>query len=57
MAFSLSTLFRRSAERKAYADLMKLDDHLLHDIGVSRSDLQAMMAGSRRAHAKAPAHE
>ena len=54
----LSTLFRRSAERRAYSDLMKLDDHLLRDIGLTRSDLQSMMAGSRRAHARrAGGHE
>lgn len=54
----LSKLFRRSAERKAFSELMKLDDHLLRDIGVTRSDLRAMMAGSRTAHArKVPVHE
>ena len=48
----LTTLFRRSAERKTFSDLMKLDDHLLNDIGLTRSDLQAMMAGSRTAHTR-----
>lgn len=48
----LSNLFRRSAARRSYAQLMQLDDHLLRDIGLTRSDLQAMMAGSRTAHAR-----
>ncbi len=43
----LSSLFRRSEKRRAYADLLQLDDHLLRDIGVQRSDLHQMMAGSR----------
>ena len=49
MAFDFSTLFRRSAQRKTFSDLMKLDDHLLRDIGLTRSDLHTMMSGSRTA--------
>ena len=49
----LSSLFRRSEKRRAYADLLRLDDHLLRDIGIDRSDLHQMMAGSRTAHTKA----
>jgi len=50
MAFDFSALFRRSAQRKTFSDLLKLDDHLLRDIGLSRSELHAMMSGSRTAH-------
>jgi len=54
----LSSLFRRSEKRRAYADLMQLDDRLLRDIGLNRSDLHQMMSGSRTAHTKAfRAHE
>ena len=54
----LTSLFRRSEKRRAYADLMQLDDHLLRDIGVSRSDLHQMMNGTRTAHTKGNrAHE
>ena len=42
MAF-LTTLLRRSEKRRMYADLMQLDDHLLRDIGLTRSDLHARM--------------
>lgn len=58
MTSYLSSLFRRSAQRKTFADLLKLDDHLLRDIGVTRSDLHLMMSGSRTAHTpKVLAHE
>lgn len=50
MAFDFSALFRRSAQRKTFSDLLKLDDHLLRDIGISRSDLHEMVSGSRTAH-------
>lgn len=40
-----STLFRRSDRRRAYTDLLRLDDHLLRDIGLTRSDVHRMMAG------------
>jgi uncharacterized protein YjiS (DUF1127 family) len=42
MAF-LTTLLRRSEKRRMYADLLQLDDHLLRDIGLTRSDLRARM--------------
>jgi uncharacterized protein YjiS (DUF1127 family) len=48
----LSSLFRRSEKRRAYADLMQLDDHLLRDIGINRSDLHQMLNGTRTAHTK-----
>ena len=54
----LSSLFRRSEMRRAHSDLMQLDDRLLRDIGLSRSDLHQMMNGSRTAHTKGTrAHE
>ncbi|HVY51893.1 MAG TPA: DUF1127 domain-containing protein [Devosia sp.] len=40
-----SSLFRRSEKRRTYADLLQLDDHLLRDIGLTRSDIHRMMAG------------
>jgi len=33
----LSSLFRRAEKRRAYSDMLHLDDHLLRDIGVSRA--------------------
>jgi uncharacterized protein YjiS (DUF1127 family) len=48
----LSSLFRRAEKRRAYAELLQLDDHLLRDIGIERSDLQRMTAGSRTAHTR-----
>lgn len=42
---------RRGAEkRRAYVDLLRLDDHLLRDLGISRTDVHQMMNGSRTAH-------
>ena len=36
--------FRRSADkRRAYAELSRLDDHLLRDIGVSRAEIKSLM--------------
>jgi uncharacterized protein YjiS (DUF1127 family) len=46
----LTSLFRRSEKRRAYTNLMALDDRMLRDIGLSRSDLHLMMAGNRTAH-------
>ncbi|HEY0920196.1 DUF1127 domain-containing protein [Devosia sp.] len=48
----LSTLFRRSPERRAYSDLMQLDDRLLRDIGLDRAELRALLAKSRDARAR-----
>ena len=54
----LSSLFRRSEKRRAYSNMLRLDDHLLRDIGINRSDLHQMMIGSRTAHTKGlRAHE
>lgn len=52
----LSTLFRHVDRRRAYADLLALDAHLLRDIGVSRADLRGMMRGRNGAH-RLSAHE
>ena len=46
----LSSLFRRAEKRRAYSDMLHLDDHLLRDIGVSRSDLHQLMQGTRTAN-------
>ena len=47
-----SSLFRRSEKRRTYASLMQMDDRLLRDIGISRSDLHQMMQGTRTAHTR-----
>ena len=39
----LTTLLRRSEQRRMYANLMQLDDYLLRDIGLTRADLRARM--------------
>lgn len=52
MAFNLATLFRRTSERNALYDLQRLDDHLLRDIGLTRTDVQKLMAGQRTAHGR-----
>lgn len=46
----ISSLLRRADRRRAYVNLLQLDDHLLRDIGISRTDLHQMMNGSRTAH-------
>lgn len=38
-------LFRRAERNRALSDLLKLDDHLLRDIGVNRADVTAMRRG------------
>ena len=45
MAFSLTSMFRRSDRKRVLTDLMKFDDHLLRDIGLTRGDLAAWRAG------------
>jgi uncharacterized protein YjiS (DUF1127 family) len=45
-----ASLFRRSERRRAYTDMLRLDDHLLRDIGIARSDLHEMIASTRTAH-------
>ena len=32
-----SSLFRRSEKRRAYTDLLQLDDRMLRDIGIDRA--------------------
>jgi len=46
----IASLLRRAEKRRAYVNLLQLDDHLLRDIGISRTDLHQMMNGSRTAH-------
>jgi uncharacterized protein YjiS (DUF1127 family) len=54
----VSAVKRHAEKRRAYANLMQLDDHLLRDIGINRSDLHQMLNGSRTAHTKGiRAHE
>jgi uncharacterized protein YjiS (DUF1127 family) len=48
----LASLFRRADKRRTYADLLDFDDRLLRDIGLTRSDIQLMMSGTRTAHTK-----
>lgn len=38
-------MFRRAARRRTLSELLKLDDHLLRDIGVTRADVSAMRQG------------
>lgn len=53
-----TSLFRRSQKRRSYADLLEMDDRLLRDIGLNRSDIHLMMNGTRTAHTKGHrAHE
>lgn len=56
MSSYFSALLRRAANRRTYAGLMALDDRLLADMGLSRSDLRQLMAGTRTA-SKTRAHE
>ncbi|MBN9363667.1 MULTISPECIES: DUF1127 domain-containing protein [unclassified Devosia] len=49
MAFSLTSMFRRSDRKRVLTDLMKFDDHLLRDIGLTRGDLAAMRSSRHRA--------
>jgi len=39
----LTSLFRRSAKRRAHSDLLSLDDRMLADIGVTRSEVRLQM--------------
>jgi uncharacterized protein YjiS (DUF1127 family) len=48
----ISSLFRSAQQRRTYNDLLRLDDYLLRDIGITRSDLHLMMNGSPTPHAK-----
>ena len=38
-------LLRRAARRRTLSELLKLDDHLLRDIGVTPADVTAMRRG------------
>jgi uncharacterized protein YjiS (DUF1127 family) len=55
MANVFSSLLRTAGRRKVYADLLHLDDHLLRDIGLTRSDVHTMM--SRRGGKVTRTHE
>jgi len=41
----LSSLLQRTARRRTYANLLELDDHLLRDIGISRTDVHHLING------------
>jgi uncharacterized protein YjiS (DUF1127 family) len=41
----LSSMFRRAERNRALSDLLKLDDHLLRDIGLTRTDVTLMRQG------------
>ena len=47
-----TALMERAKERRAEYELLRLDDHLLYDIGMTRSDVQALIAGRRPASAR-----
>lgn len=51
-----SSLFRRSDRKRALSDLLKLDDHLLRDIGLTRADV-AMMRANRNHSSPSRGHE
>jgi uncharacterized protein YjiS (DUF1127 family) len=48
----LTTLFRRSEKHRTYTNLLAMDDRLLRDIGLTRSDVHELMAGARISHGK-----
>jgi uncharacterized protein YjiS (DUF1127 family) len=52
----LTSLFRRTERHRVLGDLLKLDDHLLRDIGLTRTDVALMRAGRRNGNS-ALAHE
>ena len=41
----LTSLFRRAERKQMFSDLMKFDEHLLRDIGLTRTDIALMRAG------------
>ena len=45
--FDLTSFFRRAERKRVLTDLMKFDDHLLRDIGLTRGDLALMRANRR----------
>ena len=48
LANTFSSLLRNRGRRKVYADLLRMDDHLLRDIGLTRSDVSDMIVGRGR---------
>lgn len=47
MNIFFNVLRRHSEKRKTLADLMQLDDYLLRDIGITRSDLRQSFRSRR----------
>ncbi len=50
----LTSLLRRARQRRAYTDLLQMDDHILRDIGISRGELQQLSSGIRSAAPRRP---
>lgn len=57
MTSLLSSLFRRSEKRHTYTELMRLDDRMLRDIGLTRTDLHQMMFSRGSRDRRFPSHE
>jgi uncharacterized protein YjiS (DUF1127 family) len=47
--FNFSGMLRRVERNRTLSDLLKLDDHLLRDIGLTRTDVFEMRRGRRNA--------
>ena len=47
----ISPIIRRQAYRRQYAQLTHMDDHLLHDLGISRGEIAYVMAHGRQVDA------
>ena len=47
-----TALMQRAKERRGTAAMLRLDDHLLQDIGLTRDDVHRLMAGTHTAHGK-----
>ncbi|MEP7241555.1 MAG: DUF1127 domain-containing protein [Devosia sp.] len=47
-----ASLVRRTRDRHAYGDLLRLDDHMLRDIGLTRTEILGLMErrAPRRTH-------
>ena len=46
----IEAVTRHSAERQAARTLLRMDDHLLRDIGVSRADVENLVRSGRARH-------
>lgn len=41
----VETARARARRRRAYSQLLELDDHILHDVGLRREDIRAHLRG------------